>query len=95
LASLEKLLREGMHSSAFEKQRSKVLKVIRNAKTYVKDARFGGLCQMGYMPRGKLMKSVAFRPFELDQVITALIEGGEITEQKVGDQKVYTAISEG
>ncbi|MNC79239.1 hypothetical protein D3C75_1316650 [compost metagenome] len=61
----------------------------------MKEKRFAGLCRLGYMPRGKLVKTVKLRPHELDQVIAALIEGAEITEQKVENQTVYTAISEG
>jgi hypothetical protein len=95
VVSLEKLLREGMHGSAFEKQCSRVLNVIRSAKTYLKDTRFGGLCRLGYMPRGKVLKTVRLRPAELDQVVAALIESGEITEGKAENQTVYTAISEG
>jgi hypothetical protein len=84
-----------MHGSAFEKQCSRVLNVIRSAKTYLKDTRFGGLCRLGYMPRGKVLKTVRLRPAELDQVVAALIESGEITEGKAENQTVYTAISEG
>jgi hypothetical protein len=94
LMTLEKMVREDMHSSPFEKQSSRVLKMIRNAKSYGNDTRFGTLCVLGYMPRGKLIKNSKLRPVELDQVTKALVEAGEITEQKADGQTVYTAISD-
>lgn len=94
LLALEKTSTEDMGDTPFEKLRSKALKMVRNPREYAKDMAYKDLCLRGYLPRGKLMKNLKIKARELDDVVAALIESGEIGEQVMDDTTVYFARNE-
>ena len=89
LRNVTREIQHGMAETIFGQRALKVLKFIREVRTYSGDLAYSNFTKRGLMPRGKLLKLARLSTRELEEVIEHLVATGEIKSATEGQTTLF------
>ncbi len=77
---MSRRIREFVADTNTESEIKKLLRDLRNAKSYTNDSRYGRACATGIMPHSKLLKLSKMKKRDFDELISTMISAGYIEQ---------------